>query len=111
MATIKQRGDSYKITVSCGYDLNGKQIRRHLTWTPEPGMTKRQIQKELDRQAVLFEEKCRNGQVLDGNIKFVDFAEKWFTEYAEKQWMVTQPCRATLSRIITKCCRPCCQRR
>lgn len=85
MATIKQRGDSYKITVSCGYDLNGKQIRRHLTWTPEPGMTKRQLQKELDRQAVLFEEKCRNGQVLDGNIKFAEFAEKWFTEYAEKQ--------------------------
>lgn len=52
MATIKQRGDSYKITVSCGYDLNGKQIRGHLTWTPEPGMTKRQMQKELDRQAV-----------------------------------------------------------
>lgn len=85
MATIKQRGDSYKITVSCGYDLNGKQIRRHLTWTPEPGMTKRQLQKELDRQAVLFEEKCRNGQVLDGNIKFAEFAEKWFTDYAEKQ--------------------------
>ena len=84
MATIKQRGDSYKITVSCGYDLNGKQIRRHLTWTPEPGMTKRQLQKELDRQAVLFEEKCRNGQVLDGNIKFAEFAEKWFTDYAEK---------------------------
>ena len=85
MATIKQRGDSYKITVSCGYDLNGKQIRRHLTWTPEPGMTKRQIQKELDRQAVLFEEKCRNGQVLDGTIKFAEFAEKWFADYAEKQ--------------------------
>lgn len=85
MATIKQRGDSYKITVSCGYDLNGKQVRRHLTWTPEPGMTKRQLQKELDRQAVLFEEKCRNGQVLDGNMKFAEFAEKWFTEYAEKQ--------------------------
>ena len=85
MATIKQRGDSYKITVSCGYDLNGKQIRRHLTWTPEPGMTKRQLQKELDRQAVLFEEKCRNGQVLDGNMKFAEFAEKWFAEYAEKQ--------------------------
>lgn len=85
MATIKQRGDSYKITVSCGYDLNGKQIRRHLTWKPEPGMTARQIKKELDRQAVLFEEKCRNGQVLDGNIKFAEFAEKWFAEYAEKQ--------------------------
>lgn len=43
--------------------------------TQEPGMTARQIKKELDRQAVLFEEKCRNGQVLDGNIKFADFAE------------------------------------
>lgn len=93
MATIKQRGDSYKITVSCGYDLNGKQIRRHLTWTPEPGMTKRQIQKELDRQAVLFEEKCRNGQVLDGNIKFAEFAEKWFAEYAEKQLRPTTVAR------------------
>ncbi|MFQ9126510.1 MAG: hypothetical protein ACLR4Z_06615 [Butyricicoccaceae bacterium] len=41
--------------------------------------------KELDRQAVLFEEKCRNGQVLDGNIKFAEFAEKWFVDYAEKQ--------------------------
>lgn len=85
MATIKQRGDSYKITVSCGYDLNGKQIRRRMTWKPEDGMTARQIKKELDRQAVLFEEKCRNGQVLDGNIKFAEFAEKWFADYAEKQ--------------------------
>ena len=96
MATIKQRGNSYKITVSCGYDLDGKQIRRHLTWTPEPGMTKRQLQKELDRQAVLFEEKCRNGQVLDGNIKFAEFAEKWFTDYAEKQLRPTTVARYRL---------------
>ena len=84
MAAIEKRGESYKIIVSCGYDLDGKQIRRQMVWKPEPGMTKRQIQKELDRQAVLFEEKCRNGQVLDGNIKFAEFAEKWFTDYAEK---------------------------
>lgn len=54
MATIKKRGDTYKITVSCGYDLEGKQIRRHTTWKPEPDMTARQIKKELDQQAVLF---------------------------------------------------------
>lgn len=85
MATIQKRGNSYKIVVSCGYDLNYKQIRRSMTWTPALGMTERQIKKELDRQAVLFEERCRTGQVLDGNIKFADFAEKWFTDYAEKQ--------------------------
>ena len=85
MATITKRGNSYRITVSCGYDLNGKQLRRTMTWVPPEGMTKRQTEKELDRQAVLFEEKCRTGQVLDGNIKFADFAEKWFKDYAEKQ--------------------------
>lgn len=96
MPTITQRGDTYKITVSCGYDLSGKQIRRHLTWKPEDGMTARQIKKELDRQAVLFEEKCRNGQVLDGNMKFAEFAEKWFAEYAEKQLRATTVARYRL---------------
>ncbi len=84
MATVTRRGTAYKITVSCGYDINGKQLRKHLTWEPSPGMTERQIEK-LDRQKVLFEEKCRSGQVLDDNIRFVDFADKWFKDYAEKQ--------------------------
>ena len=69
MATIQKRGTSYKITVSSGYDLSGKQIRHTMTWSPPDGMTKKQIQKEVNRQAVLFEEKVRTGQVLDGNIK------------------------------------------
>ena len=93
MATIQKRGDTYRITVSCGYNLNGKQIRRTMTWTPEPGMTRRQIEKEIDRQAVLFEERCRTGQVLDGNIKFADFAERWFKDYAEKQLRPTTVAR------------------
>ena len=41
MATIEKRGNSYRITVSNGYDVSGKQIREKMTWTPEPGMTKR----------------------------------------------------------------------
>ena len=43
MATIKKQGKGYKITVSHGYDINGKQLREHMTWVPEPYMTKRQI--------------------------------------------------------------------
>lgn len=85
MATIKERGGSYRITVSCGYDSGGKQIRKSFTWKPKPNMTKRQIEKEAKRQAVLFEEKCRTGQFLDGNITLSDFSERWFKEYAEKQ--------------------------
>lgn len=85
MATIQKRNNSYKITVSCGYDVHNRQIRKTMTWTPAPEMTEKQIAKELERQAVLFEDKCEKGLYLNGNIKFADFAKKWLTDYAEKQ--------------------------
>ena len=74
MASITKRKDSYFIAVSCGYDQNGRQIRRTMTYKPEPNMTEKQIQKEVQRQAVLFEEQVRNGQVsTDGRLKLADF--------------------------------------
>lgn len=85
MATVEKRGETYRITVSCGYDTAGKQIRRRMTWTPEPGMTKRQEEKELRRQADLFEEKAKQGTAIDGNIKFADFAALWFDSFAMQQ--------------------------
>ena len=85
MATIEKRGGSYRITVSAGYNTDGKQIKKRMTWKPSPGMTQRQIKKELDKQAVLFEQQVETGQFLDGSITFSEFAEKWFTDYAEKQ--------------------------
>lgn len=85
MATIEKRNNSYRITVSAGYDSSGKQIKRRMTWTPDPDMTERQIEKELEKQKVFFEKRVQSGQVLDGSIRFSDFAEYWFREYAEKQ--------------------------
>ena len=74
MASITKRKGSYFIAVSCGYDQNGRQIRRTMTYKPEANMTERQIQKEVQRQAVLFEEQVRNGQVSsDGRLKLADF--------------------------------------
>lgn len=83
--TIEKRGDSYRITVSGGYDIHGKQIKERMTWTPEPGMTARQITKELKRQEVLFEDQCKAQQVHGGNIKLAGFMDLWFRDYAEKQ--------------------------
>ncbi|MCR5142504.1 MAG: site-specific integrase [Ruminococcus sp.] len=82
MANIEKRGNSYRIKVSCGYDAKGKQVTQRMTWAPEPGMTKRQIEKELQRQTVLFEEACLQGNMV-ATIKFEDFAKQWFKEYAE----------------------------
>ncbi len=85
MASITKRKDSYRISVSCGYDSSNKKILKTMTYTPAPGMTPKQIEKEVQRQAMIFEEKCKTGQVLDSNTKFDDFSKKWFEDYAEKQ--------------------------
>ena len=85
MATVEKRGNSYRITVSNGYDLKGNQIKRRMTWTPDGGMTERQIQKELERQKVLFEEKVKTGQVMQGSTRFAEFTDFWLKEYGEKQ--------------------------
>lgn len=82
MATTRKRGNSYQIRVSCGYDTQGNQVIQTMTWKPEEGMTPKQIEKELQRQVILFEDKCLKGQIT-ANVKFQDFAERWFEEYAK----------------------------
>ena len=74
MASILKRKDSYFIAVSCGYDQNGLQIRRTMTYKPDKNLTEKQVQKEVQHQAVLFEEQVRNGQVSsDGRLKLADY--------------------------------------
>lgn len=82
MATIRKRGDTYQIRVSLGYDKNGNHKEQAMTWRPDVGMTERQIQKELNRQAVMFEEACMHGYKAKA-VKFEELAEEWFEEYAK----------------------------
>lgn len=70
MANITSRKDkdgriiSYQIRVFRGRDASGKRLKDYImTWKPTPDMTKRQIEKELTRQATLFEENCKLGNV------------------------------------------------
>ncbi len=85
MATITKRNNSYRIKVSCGYDCDGKQVVQSMTWTPDEGMTERQIKKELNRQAVLFEEACMKGLITSA-VKFEKFTEQWDKEYAKPRY-------------------------
>lgn len=82
MATIRKRGDSYQIRVSVGYDTKGNHKEQAMTWKPEPGMTQRQIDKELNRQAVMFEEACMHGYKASA-VMFEELAEEWFEDYAK----------------------------
>lgn len=82
MATIQKRNGSYSIRVSCGYDTRGKQIIQSMMWKPDEGMTPKQIEKELKRQSVLFEEACMKG-FQSKAVKFETFCEEWFEDYAK----------------------------
>ena len=85
MASVRKRGKTYHIAVSCGYDAEGKQIRRTMTFKPEPNMTEKQVQKELQRQTVLFEERCRNGEVSsDGRLKLADFVPMYLSSAKQR---------------------------
>lgn len=80
MASVEKRGDSYRIVVSGGYDISGKQIKQQFTWKPKPGMSQKQIEKELERQKVLFEEKVKNEHFVTSSVKFETLAKEWLEQ-------------------------------
>ena len=55
MASVERRGDSYRITVSCGYSADGsRQIKQSMTWKPsKPNLTPKQLEKALVRSLLL----------------------------------------------------------
>ena len=82
MANITPRKDkdgniiSYQIRVFRGRDASGKRLKDYMmTWRPTAGMTKRQIEKELARQATLFEENCKLGSVSVERYTFAEYAQ------------------------------------
>lgn len=83
MACARKRGRGYEIKVSCGYGVDGKKIEKYKRWYPEPNMTAKQIEKELERQKILFEDEVKYGKVHSNGIKFCNFAAEWMQTYAE----------------------------
>ena len=74
---------SYKITVTQGRDLTGKQIRHYMTWTPDRPMTERQAEKAAQKAAYEFEKSIEDGLLLDNRQRFADYA-KYVLELKER---------------------------
>lgn len=74
MATVRKRGETYQIRVSCGMDSQGKQVVKTRTWKPAPGMTAKQTEKELQRQIVAFEKKIQQGYAAENRMTFEKYA-------------------------------------
>ena len=86
MSTIQKRSNNtYTITVSMGYDAAGRQIRRTKTIEVDSKLTPKQTEKYVQQEAALFEAECRQGLVLNGNIKLKDFIENEWLPHKKRE--------------------------
>ncbi len=98
MASIRKRGKGYQVTVSNGRDVHDRQILETATWIPDPGKTEKQNQKALERFAMDFEDRVKNGKYLDGEkLTFQEFTKRWMEEYARVQ---LEPTTAEVYRFL-----------
>lgn len=84
MASARQKGRGYEIRVSMGCDMNGKKIVKYKTWVPDKNYTPKQLEKELERQKMLFEEEVKTGNCANSNIKFEPYSKIWIKDYGEQ---------------------------
>ena len=95
--SIEKRGkNSYRLTVSEGFDLNGKPMIHRKTVHG----TKKDVEVELAK----FVTEVQNGLVIDGkSLKFSEFVDVWKRDYGSKELAPTtykRYCRMLETRIL-----------
>lgn len=68
---------AYRIKVYRGKDpATGKQLTPYtMTWSAPPTWSEKKADKEAEKQAALFEDKCKNNQVSTARKTFYDYSE------------------------------------
>lgn len=67
---------SYRIRVYHGSDAYGKRLKPYeKTFKPAPGMTEKQAEKAVAKEAALFEEQCKHGVVSNNKQTFAQYAD------------------------------------
>ena len=76
--TNKDGSPSYLIRVYVHETNTGKQITKSKTWRPPANMRPTAAEKEVRKQAALFEDKVKQGlAAVDGSAKFSVYANTW----------------------------------
>ena len=82
MASIKKRGDTFRIMVSLGYGMDARQIRKTTTFKPPKNVTEGKAWKLAEAYAHEFEKHCRGLTNLGENMRFHELAEWYYREIA-----------------------------
>ena len=85
MANITKRGNTFRIRVFVGYDMNGKQLVKSTTFTPPVGVTEKKAEKLAQEYAFEFERHCKGFSLLNENMRFSELADWYFTNYAPQE--------------------------
>lgn len=94
-----KRGISYKITVSNGYDKQGKKIVKTTTYKPDGSLTPKQQEKAVIKYAMDFEDKVKKGTSFDGEkISFEEFADQWLVGKKSRLSFSTYQCYEDIIR-------------
>ncbi len=86
MASIQRLSDnSIRVTVSLGYDISGRKLKKSKNFKLDEKLTPRQREKEITRLSQEFEQQVLSGRYLDGETTtFEYFAEKWLEFQSER---------------------------
>lgn len=79
---ITQRGENtYRFTVSCGFDGNGKHIRNTMTYKVPAGTPPSRVDSVVTQAYLDFEAKCKGTPLYNPNMRFKALVEIYLNEY------------------------------
>lgn len=83
MPSIKKVKDSYKVTISNGYDSMGRKQTVSETFTPKPGWSDKKIESELNKFAYSLEERVKSGENVKADKVTVEKLSKLYLKDME----------------------------
>ena len=100
MASIKQLDDRrFKITVSNGYQPDGKKICKAKTIRVPESIPKRGIRQYVAHEAEELERQFKSGYSEDGNMPFQEYAERWLARQVRYAPSTLESYRRMLGRV------------
>lgn len=82
MANISKRGNTFRIRVYVGTDMNGKKIMKSTTFVPSENISPKKAEKLAQEYAFQYERQCRGYVSFNENMRFSELADWYFTNYA-----------------------------
>lgn len=80
---VTQRGENtYRFTVSVGFDGNGKHVRKTMTFKVPPGTARTKAEKLVREAYIEFAKRCKGHKNLNDNMRFKELVELYFRDYA-----------------------------